>query len=31
LRRGAAGRWNCIRSRTAGMSAQRTPVAAPSR
>ena len=27
----AAGRWNCIRSRTAGMSVTRTPVAEPSR
>jgi hypothetical protein len=29
--RAGAGRWNCIRSRTAGMSEQRTPVGEPSR
>jgi hypothetical protein len=29
--RGAAGRWNCIRSRTAGMSLHRTPVGVPRR
>ena len=28
--RAGAGRWNCIRSRTAGMSLQRTPVGVPS-